>query len=173
MKKILLLLVTLIGGFLYTAMAAGLTLTSTAFAPNQTIPLIFTCEGRDKTPDLSWSDIPKGTASFVLIMEDLDAPGGIWVHWVMFNIPATVQQWQTNTLNIPAGTLIGKNSWGEANYRGPCPPPGKDHHYVFTLYALDRFLDLPTGATAPEIQDAIKDHILGQAQLIGIYRRSV
>lgn len=172
LRKIFIPLAIILLGLFQVRLAIGLTLNSTAFLPGQAIPAIYTCEGRDKVPDLSWADIPQSTQSFALIMEDPDAVSGVWVHWVVFNIPATVHQWQPDNLDIPVGVMAGKNSWGRDSYSGPCPPSGRDHHYIFTLYALNRLIDLPAGANAQQIREAAKNHILGQATLMGTYRRS-
>lgn len=152
--------------------ATALTLSSSAFSSNKPIPVIYTCEGRDQIPDLSWGGIPANTQSFTLLMQDPDAASGNWVHWIVFNIPAIVRQWNPADFNLPAGVKFGKNSWGSMDYRGPCPPFGKDHHYIFTLYALDSLLELPDGANAQQVLDALKGHILEKAELIGIYHRS-
>lgn len=158
-------------GCVYSGLALGFTLTSPAFKNGDMIPGQFTCDGIDKNypPDLQWFDIPVGTQSLALIVNDPDAPSGSWIHWVVFNIPATVTH-LTSTA-VPAGMLQGSNSWRRAGYDGPCPPSGM-HHYVFTLYALDAMLTLLAGADAAQVQSAAAQHILGQAILVGQYQKS-
>lgn len=156
-------------GCLYSSMTPALTLTSSAFNQGGSIPAVFTCEGAGQIPDLQWADIPSGVKTYALIMQDPDAPAGIWTHWVVFNIPAATTRWDTNKA-APAGVLQGRNSWGQLGYRGPCPPTGK-HRYIFTLYALDTVLSLPAGASAAQVQAASVQHVLQQAVLMGTYQK--
>jgi Raf kinase inhibitor-like YbhB/YbcL family protein len=151
------------------AYAKALEITSTAFKNNTSIPEKFSCDGNDVSPPLAWSNSPKGTQSFVLISKDPDASNGIWYHWVVFDIPATTTNLSENT--IPAGAMVSKNSWGRAQYNGPCPPPGKPHRYIFTLYALDIPLSLPKEANAKIVEDAIRGHILQSATLTGLFSK--
>jgi Raf kinase inhibitor-like YbhB/YbcL family protein len=149
-----------------TTTIAAMKLESQAFAEGATIPVKYTCDGTDTSPDLNWSNEPLGTKSFVLIMDDPDAPGGTWDHWVVFDIPSTTKSVQEG--QEPQGTK-GKNSWGTLGYRGPCPPSGT-HHYNFTIYALDvDTLSLAEGATKSEVETNIVGHILDQASLMGTY----
>lgn len=155
-----------------------LTLTSPAFEDGRPIPALHTCEGKDPSPELNWTGAPAGTRSFALVMDDPDAPAGLWVHWVLYDIPGS-------RTGLPAGVpkdervLDGAKhgaSWGvetfsRRGYGGPCPPPGKPHRYVFTLYALDRALGLPPGKTAAELARAMKGHILAEAKLTGVFER--
>lgn len=150
-----------------------LSLTSNAFAPGQNIPLKYSCLGREISPDLSWAGAPTATKSFALIVDDPDASMGVWVHWVMYNIPVT-----TNGLPeaIPAGaqlgdgSLQGKNSSGNLGYNGPCPPSGT-HRYFFRLYALDTGLNLSSGASKDQLLKAMDRHILAQGELIGTFSK--
>lgn len=152
----------------------ALTLASPAFKEGETIPKEFSCEGSDKSPHLQWSDVPEGTQSFALIMDDPDAPVGTWDHWVLFDIPA-------NKMELPAeiasdaefgdGSRSGLNSWKKTGYGGPCPPPGGPHRYFFKLYALDKKLELPAGSTKSQVEAAMKGHILTEATLMGKYSR--
>lgn len=135
------------------------------------IPQIFSCEGEDKSPELSWSDVPTGAKSLVLICDDPDAPVGMWDHWVLFNLPATTKGLAQATKDFPEGTGFGKNSWGRNDYGGPCPPD-RTHRYFFKLFALDSKLDLPNGATKKQVEDAMKGHILAQAELMGKYPKA-
>lgn len=156
---------------LHGVTSMGFTLTSTAFKEGEIIPVEYTCEGKDSIPPLAWSDPPQGTQSFAMIMDDPDAPIGVWVHWVVFNIPSHIRAWTFDNMNPPQGSVAGNNTWGVTGYGGPCPPPGKNHHYIFALYALDTSLSLPEASTANEVREAIKGHILGQTKLIGLYSR--
>jgi Raf kinase inhibitor-like YbhB/YbcL family protein len=151
-----------------------LSLSSTAFEEEDEIPVTYTCDGQDISPPLVWGDPPQITEVFALIVDDPDAPGGVFTHWVLFNLPATFRQLGEG---IPAqeqlevGTLQGKNDFGSIGYGGPCPPHGRAHRYRFTIYALDQSVDLKPGASKKQLLDAMKGHILAQGQLIGTYRR--
>jgi hypothetical protein len=142
-------------------------LTSPAFEDKAMIPSEYTCDGDDISPELSIADVPANAKSLVLICDDPDAPAGTWDHWIVFNIPPA-------TKSIPKGKepegTAGKNSWGKTGYGGPCPPSGT-HRYFFKLYALDTLLDLPEGASKADIESAMKDHVLEEAQLMGKYAR--
>jgi hypothetical protein len=122
---------------------------------------------------LAWNDPPAGAASLALIVDDPDAPGGVWVHWVLYNIPAEARGLPEGVPaqdELPDGSRHGVNSWGRRDYGGPCPPSGT-HRYFFKLYALDTMLDLPAGATKEELLAAMQGHILGEAELMGTYTR--
>lgn len=146
------------------------TLKSSAFSNESAIPKQYTCDGADITPPLQWENPPEGTKSFVLIVDDPDAPVGIWDHWILYNIPPHVNEFSENLQNLPEGTLEGKNSWARTGYGGPCPPD-KMHRYFFKLYALDNVLDLPNEAHKSSILKEMEGHILGEAQLMGLYDR--
>ena len=146
-----------------------LSITSSAFKNGSTIPAVYTCKGDDTSPALSWKDPPSNTKSFALIMEDPDAPGGIWVHWVIYNIPASARGLQAaapTQAQLADGSLNGVNSWGELGYGGPCPPSGT-HRYFFRLYALDAMLNLSSGANKGQVLSAMQNHILAQGELMG------
>ncbi|HET8760766.1 MAG TPA: YbhB/YbcL family Raf kinase inhibitor-like protein [Nitrospiria bacterium] len=150
------------------------TLTSPVIGPGQVIPKKYTCDGPDVSLPLAWSDPPAGTRSLALIADDPDAPVGDWVHWVLYDLPAHVRELpegvpRDNTL--PDGSKQGKNDFGRLGYGGPCPPPGRPHRYVFTLYAVDRQLGLAPGATKAQLLNALKGHILGEAQWVARYGR--
>ena len=166
LKQTILLIITLLT-FSLKGIAMSLALQSSAFLTNTPIPKQYTCHGEDHSPDLSWHGAPTGTQSYVLIVDDPDAPGGTWVHWLLFNIPATVNHLDKAT-QLPAGAISGKNSWGTAGYRGPCPPSGT-HHYRFTLYALDTRLTVNSSVNKQDIINAMQNHILERAELIGLY----
>jgi len=158
-----------------TAAPAALPLSSPAFEPGQPIPSRYTCQGEDISPPLEWQAPPPGTQSFALIMDDPDAPGAVWVHWVVYNLPPGARGLpeaaagsQTST-GLPEGAVTGTNSWRRAGYGGPCPPSG-EHRYFFRLYALDTTLDQqPLDKQA--LLKAIDGHILGQGELVGTYRK--
>ena len=144
-------------------------LTSAAFEANGTIPREYTCDGADLSPPLRWAEPPAGTKSFALICDDPDAPRGTWVHWVLFNLPASTTSLSTGL--VPSGARQGTTDFGRPGYGGPCPPRGPAHRYVFTLYALDLELDLPAGAAKAALLRAMDGHILAQTELIGRYQR--
>ncbi len=149
-------------------------LTSTAFSEGGAIPAKFTCDDRNVSPVLSWSGVPTGAKSLVLIADDPDAPGGTWVHWVLYDLPAATSELAEDTAKsqyLPSGAKQGLNDFKRLGYGGPCPPPGKPHRYFFKLYALDTLLELKPGATKNEVERAMQKHILGQGQLMGIYKR--
>lgn len=146
----------------------NLTIESSAFNPNTTIPQQYTCDGANDSPPLTWKGGPEETKSYVLIVDDPDAPNGTWVHWLLFNIPADTHQ-LTEKNHIPNGAITGKNSWGNSEYGGPCPPSGR-HRYFFKLYALDTVLKLDENARKEDLLNAMENHILAKAELIGLYR---
>ncbi|HEY1788824.1 MAG TPA: YbhB/YbcL family Raf kinase inhibitor-like protein [Verrucomicrobiae bacterium] len=152
---------------------ASMALSSAAFADGQAIPDKYTCHGQDISPPLQWSGAPSGTKSIALTCEDPDAPSGTFIHWVLFDVPATATGLSENvskTATLPDGSEQGKNSFGNTGYNGPCPPGGKTHHYVFKVYALDDAVTLSSGATREDLLNAMKDHILAQAELTGTYQ---
>lgn len=147
-----------------------LQLTTAAFPAGGTIPKQFTCDGPDVSPALSWSDPPSGTRSLALIMDDPDAPGRVWVHWVLFNLPAAARSLPEavgKDEELPDHSRQGRNDFGKIGYNGPCPPRGPAHRYFFKLYALDSKLDLKAGATKLDVERALRDHVLAHAELIG------
>lgn len=149
-----------------------LEITSPEFAAGETIPVKFSCDGDDTSPALTWTEPPAGTQSFVLIMDDPDA-GGTWVHWVVYNLPASSRGLDAPIpvdTEINGGGLQGRNSSRINGYQGPCPPSGS-HRYFFKLYALDTVLDLPAGAHSVEVTVGMKDHILATAELMGNFSR--
>ncbi len=156
-----------------TGKAVTMVLTSSAFEEGAMIPAKFTCDGEDVSPALSWSGAPAGVKTFALIADDPDAPMGTWVHWVIFNIPDSVNQLPEAVPPMPTlanGAVQGKNDFRKIGYGGPCPPGGV-HRYFFKLYALDTRLSLQPGITKAELLKAMEGHILAQAQLMGRYSR--
>lgn len=148
-------------------------LESEAFAHGESIPPQYTCDGGDTSPPLAWDDVPAGTEALALVMDDPDAPGDTWVHWLLFNVSGTVTQLAegaSGTGSLPSGSAEGTNSWGRRGYGGPCPPSGV-HRYYFRAYALDRVLDLEPDATAVGLREAMTGHVLAEATLMGQYER--
>lgn len=151
-----------------------LTLTSPVFKDKLKIPERYSCDGEDLSPLLQWNEPPAGTRSFALICDDPDAPGGDWVHWVIYNIPGTQRNLDENIPDIDQfenGIRQGRNDFRRIGYGGPCPPPGKSHRYFFRLYALDVVIGLEPGTTKSELKKAIKSHILAETHLMGKYQR--
>lgn len=151
------------------------TIQSSVFKSGETIPAQYTCKGVDISPPLSWSGAPENTKSFALICDDPDAPGGTWVHWVVWNIPSTssgLPPGVKKLAELPDGTKQGVTDFGRVGYDGPCPPPGKPHRYFFKLYALDvATLDVSGQSTKSDLESAMKGHISAEAQIFGIYQR--
>jgi len=151
--------------------------TSPAFENQGAIPKKFTCDGEDISPALAWSNIPEGTKSFALIVDDPDAPDPAnprmtWVHWVIYNIPATVSSLLEGVTDkdLPKGTLQGLNDWKKTGYGGPCPPTG-NHRYFHKLYALDSVLPDLKQPTKAKLEKAMEGHVLSKAELVGLYQR--
>jgi len=146
---------------------------SSAFDEGGIIPVKYTCDGEDVSPPLEWSGVPEGAKTLVLISDDPDAPMGTWVHWVLFNLPATVNNLPEDIPPVQTmenGAKQGMNDFRKIGYGGPCPPGGT-HRYYFKIYALDTEIDLEAGATKPEVLRAMEGHILAQGQLMGRYSR--
>ena len=151
-------------------MPSSMTLTSQAFGQGAAIPVRYSCSGADVSPPLAWTGAPSGTKSLALTVIDPDAPGKPFVHWVVFNVPATATDLGEGA-RPPEGSTEGRNDFGSNGYRGPCPPPGSRHHYHFKLYALDTELTLRSGASESSFQDAIQDHVLASGELVGTFKR--
>ena len=141
-------------------------LSSPAFSEGETIPIEYSCDGADTSPQLDIASIPPGTASLVLIMDDPDAPGGTWDHWLAFNIEPT----EMIAMGEDAIGTGGRNSWDETGYGGPCPPSGS-HRYFFRVFALDSTLFLDEGADKETVTASMRGHILEMAELMGVYSR--
>jgi Raf kinase inhibitor-like YbhB/YbcL family protein len=150
-------------------------LESANFRDGEPIPREHSRDGADAHPALAWSDAPEGTESFALVCDDPDAPRGRWLHWILFDIPASVSSLTPGVAKAArhaAGGAHGKNDFGELGWGGPAPPRGHGvHHYEFRLYALDAKLGLPAGAGRGELETAMKGHVLAEAKLTGTYRR--
>lgn len=147
-----------------------LNVTSSAFKIGERIPDRYTGLGEDISPQLAWTNVPPGTKSFALIVDDPDAPGEQpWVHWVAWNIPATSTELADGAAQAHQGLHEGKNDFGNSTYNGPMPPPGKVHHYLFKVYALKTELTLPSGSTKADLVKAMKDQIILMGVVIGTY----
>ncbi len=154
--------------------ASAMKLQTDAFPPGADIPAKYTCSGADVSPALQWTDAPAGTQSFALIMDDPDAPVGTFTHWVLYNLPgkeSRLEEGVAKSERLPNGAAQGVNGFRRLGYGGPCPPPGKAHRYFFKLYALDANLNLKPGASKEEVERAIKGHVLGQAEVVGVFKR--
>jgi hypothetical protein len=152
-----------------------LMLTSTSFAHGGEIPALYTCEGKDLSPPLSWSGVPAGATSLALIVDDPDAPDPnapkmTWVHWVLYDLPPDSQGLMEGVRVLPAGTLEGLNDWKRTGYGGPCPPIGR-HRYSHKLYALDISLPDLGAPTKAKLEAALAGHVLAQAELVGTYQK--
>jgi Raf kinase inhibitor-like YbhB/YbcL family protein len=151
------------------------TLTSAAFAHQAAIPAKYTCEGGDVSPPLAWTNLPPGTKSLALIVDDPDAPDPAaptmtWVHWVLYNLPLTANGLPEGASVLPPGTQLGLNDWQRTGYGGPCPPIGR-HRYFHKLYALDTVLPDLGRPTKTVLEKAMKGHILGKTELVGTYQK--
>jgi Raf kinase inhibitor-like YbhB/YbcL family protein len=171
---------TLIAALLSMAVFArgegNMRIVSTVFTHEGAIPSLYTCEGKDVSPPLAWSDIPPGTKSLALIVDDPDAPDPAapkmtWVHWVLYNLPPTSDGLPESAKTLPAGTKEGVNDWKRTGYGGPCPPIGR-HRYFHKLYALDTVLPDLKQPTKAKLEEAMKGHILSEARLMGTYQKS-
>jgi hypothetical protein len=147
---------------------SALTIESPAFKENSDIPKQYTCDGKDINPPLVLRNTPRGAKSLALVVDDPDAPVGIWVHWVVWNIDPGTREIKENS--VPPGALQGRNDFRKTSYGGPCPPSGT-HRYFFKVYALDTVLSIDRNSTKNDLEKAMKGHILGEAQTVGLYKR--
>jgi hypothetical protein len=148
-------------------------LTSEAFQEGGLIPVEYTCAGANVSPPLAWSDVPAEAKALALVVDDPDAPRGTWVHWVVYDLPASARGLPARVpaeAALAGGGRQGRNDFGQTAYGGPCPPGGT-HRYYFKLYALNAALNLPPGATKQELLKAMYGHILDQGQLMGRFRK--
>ena len=159
---------------LFAANETKMEIISAAFQSGAEIPRKHTCDGADVSPSLSWAGAPPGAKAFALIADDPDAPGGTWVHWVIYDLPAETKQLAEGVAaseTLPGGAKQGVNDFRKIGYGGPCPPPGPAHRYFFKLYALDAPTNLKPRATKQQLLDAMKGHIIEEAQLVGKFGR--
>lgn len=146
---------------------------SSAFNQDGLIPQQYTCDGEDASPALEWENVPQGAKSLALIVDDPDAPGKTWTHWVVYNLPVSTVSLAASmplSAKLANGTRQGRNDFGRSGYGGPCPPTGQTHRYFFTIYALDQMLNLEN-ADRHALDGAIKGHILADGKLMGRYSR--
>jgi Raf kinase inhibitor-like YbhB/YbcL family protein len=148
---------------------AAITVRSTAFAEGAAIPQRFSCDGEDVSPPLAWSGVPRDAVELALVVDDPDAPGGSYVHWVVFHLDPGLTRLEEG--RVPAGARQARNSGGDARYGGPCPPGGPAHHYRFSLYALGQRLDLPDGAELDAAVEAIDRAATATGRLTGTFAR--
>jgi Raf kinase inhibitor-like YbhB/YbcL family protein len=163
-----------VGAAMAAEKPARMELKSPAFQNGGEIPRKHTCDGGDASPRLTWSETPARTKTFALIADDPDAPGGTWVHWVIYDLPATTKELPEGIAageTLETGAKQGVNDFRKTAYGGPCPPPGAAHRYFFRLYALDAATNLNPRATKQQVLDAIKGHIVAEAELMGKYGR--
>ncbi|MFN9718142.1 MAG: YbhB/YbcL family Raf kinase inhibitor-like protein [Planctomycetota bacterium] len=152
----------------------SLRLSSPAFDEGGFIPVTYTGDGKNLSPPLMWTEPPAGTVSFALVCEDPDAPGGIWAHWVVSNLPPDCRELLEGMIpEEPVATtgVQGKNDFGTCRYSGPEPPHGRLHHYYFRLFALNTVLPLLAGSTRDQLLQSIRGHVLSEARLMGRYQR--
>ena len=157
-----------------TVSSVTLSVTSAAFRQGEPIPKRYTCDGKDLSPELSWRGVPEGTETFAVIMDDSDAPRGVFTHWVYYNLPGLLRALPEGVEKLEhpeAGGTQGVNDFGNIGYNGPCPPPGPAHHYHLIVYALDRLLKPPPRPTKRELRAAMHGHVLAQGELMGVYQR--
>lgn len=152
----------------FSVQTSAFTISSPAFENNGTIPPQYTCTGKNLIPPLTWNKIPANTQSFAITVTDPDAPAGVWTHWVIYNIPVQVNAIAEGMPSPPKGSVVLNNSWSHAQYDGPCPPSGT-HHYWFVIYALDTALNLDPNAKRQDLENSMQNHILGKANLLGLY----
>ena len=153
----------------------ALSVRSLDWEPGGRIPVPHTADGEDRSPRIQFDGVPTGAQSFALVFDDPDAPGGTWVHWVIYDIPGTTRELPervARTGTLPGGAVQGKNSWNEIGYQGPSPPPGKPHRYILHLYALSGPVRAPAGLTARDLEAAMRPLVLATATYLGTYGRS-
>jgi len=153
----------------FAAGGAKMKITSSAFQEGANIPSKFTCDGSDANPALRFEQIPAEAKSLVLIVDDPDAPSGLFTHWLAWNIDPKITEFAENS--APSNAVQGRNDFGKSGYGGPCPPSGT-HRYFFKIFALDQMLDLKAGAKRAEVEAAMRGHVIGQGELMGRYSRN-
>jgi Raf kinase inhibitor-like YbhB/YbcL family protein len=145
---------------------SGLTVTSNSLAANKVIPVDFTCDGADRSPQITWSAPPEGSKSIALVLEDPDAPGGTFVHWVVWNLAVDRQSLAEAVDPTTLGAVVGLNDHQSEDYYGPCPPKDEIHQYYFRVFALDATLPVPAGSTKQALYTAMHGHVLAEGYLI-------
>ncbi len=157
-------------GFAEELAKKGLKVSSPAFQNNTNIPSKYTCDGLNINPPLKIENIPKETKSLAIVFDDIDAPKGSYVHWILWNINPNIKEIKENL--IPEGAIVGLNGFKKNNYSGPCPPR-RAHRYVFRIYALDTHLQIDRSSTKSELEKAMEGHIIDRVELMGIYKRMI
>jgi hypothetical protein len=147
----------------------GLKISSPAFENNGEIPKKYTCDGVNVNPSLKIEHVPSNAKSLALVFDDMDAPRGTYVHWILWNIDSNIKEIKENS--VPEGAVQGMNDFKKRNYGGPCPPR-RAHKYVFKIYALDIFFNLNPNSTKTDLEKAMEGHIISRAQLTGVYKRN-
>lgn len=149
----------------------NITLNTNGFLNEGIMPVLYTCDGKNVSPELDWTDAPTNTKSLTLLMTDENAPRLPFYHWVLYNLPASTTKLDQGLVKAPAGSVMGLNTFEKLQYDGPCPPKGTTHTYTITLYALDTVLKLPDGSNGETVLSAMKDHILAKTTFVGVYSR--
>ncbi|KXA90331.1 hypothetical protein AKJ57_04210 [candidate division MSBL1 archaeon SCGC-AAA259A05] len=151
-------------------------ISSSAFGDGEEVPVKYTCDGEDVSPPLSIGDVPSEAESLAMVVDDPDAPGGVFDHWIIWNISPDADSIPEGVptegvVGSLEGARQGQNGFGEIGYRGPCPPPGPPHNYRFKIYALDAEIDLKPGIAKEDLEREIRGHVLGEDQIVGVYGR--
>jgi Raf kinase inhibitor-like YbhB/YbcL family protein len=154
------------------AHAATLEIASKSFAAGGAIPDRFSCRAENRSPELHWSGAPSNARTLAIIVEDPDSPGGTFTHWIVFNLATSINHLDENELqSMPTGVIVATNDFDHQGYDGPCPPPGRVHHYHFKLIALDAPIDLSASARAAEVNAAVAKHAIASGELVGTFQR--
>jgi Raf kinase inhibitor-like YbhB/YbcL family protein len=155
-----------------SAQTGAIQIASKSFSSNGAIPDEFSCRGANISPELHWRGVSSSARALALIVEDPDAPGGSFTHWIVYNLPASINHLDENeSKSMPEGALAGTNDFDHQGYDGPCPPPGRAHHYHFKLTALDATLDLPDGTRGAELNAAVAKHTIASGEIVGTFQR--
>jgi hypothetical protein len=151
---------------------ATIEVASSSFSGGGAIPDKFSCRGANVSPELHWTGVPSNARTFAIIVEDPDAPGGTFTHWIVFNLPSSINHLAENQAqSMPEGVRVATNDFDHRGYDGPCPPPGREHHYHFKLIALDAPIDLSAAARAAEVNAAVAEHSIASGELVGTFER--
>ncbi len=151
------------------AAVSSLSVTSRSFPSGRAIPVDCTCDGADKSPDLTWSAPPPGTQSFAILAEDPDASGGTFTHWIAYNVPADVRDLPEAADPVALGGAVGNNDFNRPGYSGPCPPKGELHRYLFRVFALNATVDVKPASTRADVDAALSGHVLARGVLLGVF----
>ena len=148
-----------------------MTVSTTAADKKGNFPVLYTCDGKDVSPEISWQNAPANTATFALTITDPDAPGGLFYHWILYNMPKETNHLDQGTEKLPVGTLEAANTWGKHHYQGPCPPKGSTHRYVISVYALNKPFDLGMDVDGDTLDLSLHGHVLQKAMYTVTYTR--